>query len=98
LEPRGMVAPAADAVAALGEGKEASIDAMFDRIAASFLNAWEDDAELNTFGEAVAEVIEFRSSEGEPVETSVDDWRGFAARASLYSPPEKGKRTGGGGG
>jgi len=28
-------------------------------------------------------VIEFRASEGEPVEISVDDWRRFAARASL---------------
>src|SRR4029077_5862670 len=79
LERRGILAQAAEAVASLREGKETSIEAMFDRITARFLNAWEDDAELNTFGEAVAEVIEFRSSEGEPVETSVDDWRRFAA-------------------
>ena len=63
-------------------------------VTARFLNAWEDDAELNTFGEAVAEVIEFRSSEGEPVETSVDDWRRFAARASLYAAREKAHELG----
>jgi isocitrate lyase len=94
LERRGILAQAAEAVAALREGKETSIDAMFDRIAARFLDAWEDDAELNTFGEAVAEVIEFRSSEGEPVETSVDDWRRFAARASLYAAREKAHELG----
>ena len=94
LERRGILAQAAEAVASLREGKETSIDAMFDRITASFLNAWEDDAELNTFGEAVAEVIEFRSSEGEPVETSVDDWRRFAARASLYAAREKAHELG----
>src|SRR6478735_2759758 len=70
LERRGILAQAAEAVASLREGKETSVDAMFDRITTRFLDAWEDDAELNTFGEAVAEVIEFRSSEGEPVETS----------------------------
>ena len=94
LERRGILAQAAEAVASLREGKETSIDAMFDRITARFLNAWEDDAELNTFGEAVAEVIEFRSSEGEPVETSVDDWRRFAAHASLYAAREKAHELG----
>src|SRR5216117_3413961 len=94
LERRGILAQAAEAVASLREGKETSIDAMFDRITARFLDAWENDAELNTFGEAVAEVIEFRSSEGEPVETSVDDWRRFAARASLYAAREKAHELG----
>src|SRR5439155_19750794 len=41
-----------------------------------------------------AEVIEFRSSEGESVETSVDDWRRFAARASLYAASEKAHELG----
>src|SRR5437762_2318856 len=94
LERRGILAQAAQAVASLREGKETSIEAMFDRITTRFLDAWEDDAELNTFGDAVAEVIEFRSSEGEPVETSVDDWRRFAARASLYSAREKAHELG----
>jgi len=94
LERRGILAQAAEAVASLREGKETSIDAMFDRISARFLDVWEDAAELNTFGEAVAEVIEFRSSEGEPVETSVDDWRRFAARASLYAAREKAHELG----
>ncbi len=94
LERRGILAQAAEAVASLREGKETSIDAMFDRITARFFDAWEDDAELTTFGEAIAEVIEFRSSEGEPVETSVDDWRRFAARASLYAAREKAHELG----
>jgi isocitrate/methylisocitrate lyase len=94
LERRGILAQATEAVASLREGKETSIDAMFDRIAARFLDAWEDDAEPNTFGEAVAEVIEFRSSEGEPVETSVHEWRRFAARASLYAAREKAHELG----
>jgi isocitrate lyase len=67
---------------------------MFDRIAARFLDAWEDEARLKTFGEAVAEVIEFRASEGEPVEIAVDDWRSFAARASFYAAREKARELG----
>jgi isocitrate lyase len=94
LERRGILAQAADAVESLREGKETSIDAMFDRITARFLDAWEDEAGLNTFGDAVAEVIEFRASEGEPVGISVDDWRRFAARASLYAAREKARELG----
>lgn len=89
LERRGILAQAAEAVAALREGKEASIDAMFDRIAARFLEAWEDEAQLQTFGEAVAEVLEFRTSEGEPLEMSAEEWRRFAARAPLYAARKK---------
>jgi len=89
LERRGILAQAAEAVASLREGKETSIDAMFDRIAARFLEAWEEEARLRTFAEAVAEVLEFRKSEGEPLEMSTDEWQHFAARASLYAAREK---------
>jgi len=94
LGGRGILAQATEAMASLRAGKESSIDAMFDRIAARFLSAWEDEALLKTFGEAVAEVIEFRASEGEPVEMSADDWRRFAARASLYSARQKARELG----
>src|SRR5229473_8692992 len=94
LERWGILAQATEAVASLREGKESSIDAMFDRIAARFLDAWENEARLKTFDEAVAEVIEFRAGEGEPVEISVDDWRRFAACASLYAAREKARELG----
>ena len=89
LEERGILKQAAEAMTSFREGKETSVEAMFDKIAARFLEVWEQEASLRTFGEAVAEVLEFRKSEGEPLETSVDEWRRFAARASLYSAREK---------
>jgi isocitrate lyase len=94
LKHRGILTQAAEAVASFREQKEASIDAMFDRVAARFLEAWEDEARLRTFGEAVAEVLEFRKSEGEPLEMSADEWQRFAARASLYAACEKVRELG----
>jgi isocitrate lyase len=94
LERQGILAQAAEAVGLLREGKEASIDSMFDSVAARFLDAWEDEAVLETFGETVAEVIEFRANEGEQVQISVDEWRRFAARASLYAAREKANELG----
>ncbi|HSB12782.1 MAG TPA: isocitrate lyase ICL2 [Blastocatellia bacterium] len=93
LERRGILALAAEAAAAHRAGKD-TVDAMFDSVAARFLDAWEDEAELETFGDAVADVIEFRTSEGEPVEISVDKWKSFAARSSLSAAREKARQLG----
>jgi isocitrate/methylisocitrate lyase len=93
LERRGILALAADAAAVYQEGKQ-TLDAMFDSVAARFLEAWEDEAELETFGEAVAEAIEFRTNEGEAVAMNAAEWRRFAACASLYAAREKARDLG----
>ena len=94
LERRGILRHAAEATAVYREGKETSLDAMFDGVATRFLEVWEDEARLETFGEAVAEVLEFRESEGEPIETSAGEWRRFAASASLYAARVKARELG----
>ena len=46
--------------------RRAGVDAIFDKAASRFLvDLWETEAGLETFGEAVAEVLEFRAGEGE---------------------------------
>jgi len=94
LERKGLLGQVAEAVAAYGGGKESSLDAIFDAVASRFAAAWEEDAGLETYGDAVAEVLDFRASEGEPLETSADEWRRFAARASLYVAREKARALG----
>lgn len=83
LDRRGLFAVAAEAADAWHAGTATSLDAMFDRVANRFLEAWEEEAHLQTFGDAVAEVLEFRASEGEPLEMTVDEWRTLAAKAPL---------------
>ncbi|MBK7596981.1 MAG: isocitrate lyase family protein [Acidobacteria bacterium] len=94
LDRRGIMKQIAEAAESFKSGQETSLDAMFDRVAARFLEAWEDEAGLRTFGEAVAEVLEFRASEGEPIKMNADEWRRFAARASLYAAREKARDLG----
>jgi isocitrate lyase len=94
LERRALLAEAAQAAAAYRDGKVASLDATFDGVASRFLAAWENEAELDTFGEAVAKVLDFRAAAGEPIESSADEWRRFAARASLDAAREKARRLG----
>lgn len=71
-----------------------SVDALFDEVESTFVEAWQNDAGLNTYSEAVAELLEFRQREGEPAAMSVAEWRKFSGRASLYSAREKAKELG----
>lgn len=92
LERHGIAATIAEA--AKGHRPGDSVDTMFDKVESAFVEAWQDDAGLNTYGEAVAELLEFREREGEPAAMSAADWRSFAARASLYTAQEKAHELG----
>jgi isocitrate lyase len=87
LRRRGIL----DSVAA---GKEPSIDALFDKVESRFVDAWQEDADLKTYGDAVADVLTFRESEGEPADVSAEEWRSLAARGSLYTAQEKARELG----
>lgn len=94
LERHGVLALIDQTAAAWQDGTESSVDAAFDKVENQFVDAWQDDAGLNTYGEAVAELLEFREREGEPSGMSVADWRTFAERAPLYTAREKAKELG----
>jgi isocitrate lyase len=94
LERQGIASLVVEAVAAWKDGTEHSVDDLFDKVESRFVDAWQDDAGLDTYSEAVAELLEFREREGEPHDVSASEWRWFAERASLYSAREKAKELG----
>ena len=61
----------------------ATADDLLDEVTTRFLDVWENEAGLNTFSEAVAKVLEFRSGQGEIFDLTADEWRAFAEQASL---------------
>ncbi|MEE6177344.1 isocitrate lyase ICL2 [Mycobacterium sp. 050134] len=94
LERQGIQGVISDAVNTWRENGQASIDDLFDQVESRFVAAWEDDAGLMTYGEAVAEMLAFGEREGEPAGMSPEEWRDFAATASLYVAREKAKELG----
>jgi isocitrate lyase len=97
LEAQGIAALVADAAQAYREGRETSLDATYDRIASRLVEAWEADAVLQTYGEAVARELAWRESEGEalePPEIGVEEWRRFAAGASLWAARARARQLG----
>ncbi|MGI8829423.1 MAG: isocitrate lyase ICL2 [Candidatus Limnocylindria bacterium] len=69
-------------------------DSALDRMADRFLEAWQADAGLKTYGEAVADAITFRADEGSDVEISVDEWTAFAATASWRAARSRARALG----
>jgi isocitrate lyase len=94
LDRQGILDRVAEAAAAWRAGRETAIDPLFDKIESSFVDAWQENAGLKTYGDAVADVLAFRESEGDPAEMSAEDWRRFAARASLHAAREKARELG----
>ncbi|HTX97077.1 MAG TPA: isocitrate lyase ICL2 [Mycobacterium sp.] len=94
LERQGIQSLVSDAINAWHEDGHHSIDDLFDQVESRFVAAWEDDAGLMTYGEAVAEVLAFGEREDEPVDMSPEQWRRFAQRASFYAAREKAKELG----
>ncbi|MGA8331449.1 MAG: isocitrate lyase ICL2 [Mycobacterium sp.] len=80
--------------AASPDHAQKSIDAVFDEIESKFVDAWQNDAGLLTYGEAVAELLEFAEGEGESRDMTVAEWRKFAQRAPLYTAQEKARQLG----
>ena len=94
LEAHGLADLIDDAAASWQRDPAQSIDVLFDKVESRFMEAWQADSGLNTYGEAVAELLEFRTKEGETVALSPTEWRTFAARASLYAAREKARELG----
>jgi len=76
------------------EGGSDSVDAMLNEVETRLLETWEAEAGLKTYGEAVADVIEFRDREGETFDLNADEWRKFAASASLDRAKDRAKELG----
>lgn len=94
LERQGILDLVTDAINKWRDSADVSIDDAYDEVESKFVAAWEDAAGVMTYGEAVAEKLEFGESEGEPSGMSPAEWREFAATASLYAARAKAKELG----
>jgi len=60
-----------------------NLDALLDKVSTRFSNTWQAEAGVKTYARAVADVMEFRTNEGEEFSMSVDQWLDFAQQASF---------------
>jgi len=89
LQGHGITKLIDEAAAAWTKAHAGSLDALFDRVESQFVDAWQEDAALETYGNAVAEVLRFKESEGEAMTMKPADWVEFARTASLNAARDK---------
>jgi isocitrate lyase len=94
LDRSGLEAVIAEQATAWLGGKYVHLDAMFDRVESQVMETWETEAGLETFGDAVAELLAFRLSEGETFPISLEGWQDFARTASLWAAQERAAELG----
>lgn len=82
LEGAGF-APAIDSAVAEIKGG-ALIDDTYERVFERFVDRWQDEAGVKTYGEAVADAVSFREAEGFSLPMTKDEMIAFASRASHY--------------
>jgi isocitrate lyase len=94
LERAGIVGLIVESVAKLPKGADTPVDTLLERIIGRYNDTWQAEAGVKTYGEAIADVIEFRSNEGEQFDWSVEKWKEFAARASFNEARERARKMG----
>lgn len=94
LAKHGIAALVDEAAATWIKDRTGSLDALFGHVESQFIDAWQEDAGLDTYGNAVAELLRFKESEGEGLAMKPADWAEFAQTASLYVAQAKARELG----
>jgi isocitrate lyase len=94
LERVGLMSIISERASALRDMPATELDAALDKIDTRYVETWQAEAGMKTYGMAVAELLEFRTAEGERFEMSVDQWLAFSKQASFYEARERAKSMG----
>jgi len=94
LERVGLMSMIAESAPALRNMPATELDAALDKIDTRYVETWQAQAGMKTYGLAVAEVMEFRTAEGERFDMTVEEWLAFSKRASFYEARERAKSMG----
>ncbi|MDB4946151.1 MAG: isocitrate lyase [Labilithrix sp.] len=94
LESAGINAKIAEAVAHYEKTGGTAVDAALDRVFDTFVDVWQTEANVKTYGEAVADVMRFLAGEGVQFAITEEEWLAFSSRASFFAISEKAKGMG----
>jgi isocitrate lyase len=91
LTRTGVMRVLEDSAKAFRQADGSSLEALLEQVETPYLEAWQSEADLKSYPQAVADVIEFRGSEGEQFEMSAGEWLAFANRTSFHAARARAK-------
>jgi len=78
LDHVGVMSLIGERVEKLKQNKTSGVDAALDDVTTKFLDLWQMEAGLKTFGQAVADVMKFHVDEGAEFDLSIEEWLSYA--------------------
>jgi isocitrate lyase len=94
LAANGITAAVTEAIAQLKAGKVSGPDAALNLGLDRMSDAWQSEAGIKTYGEAVAEAMRFAASEGAKLPMTPEQWLAFASTAGWYAAREQARAMG----
>jgi isocitrate lyase len=94
LDNVGVMPLIVDGVEKLKHGDGSDVDSVLDEVTTKFLDLWQMEAGLKTFGQAVADVMKFHIDEGMEFDMSIDEWTDFVEGVSFQEARDKAKSLG----
>lgn len=94
LDGIGIGASIDEAVAHYEKTGRTAVDATLDKVFDRFVDVWSTEANVKTYGEAVADEMRFLASEGVHFPMKEEEWLAFSQRAPFYTITEEARRMG----
>jgi isocitrate lyase len=94
LTHTGVMRAIEDGAKAFAASDGPSAEALVEAIETQYLDAWQSEANLTSYPQAVADVIEFRESEGERFDLGAQEWLAFASKTSFHTAQAKARAMG----
>jgi isocitrate lyase len=91
LEQVGLMSMITEAAPGVRHASATELDTALERLDTRYVETWQAEAGLKTYGQAVADVMQLRMDEGEHFDMSVEEWQAFSKRASLYEARARAK-------
>ncbi len=73
----------------LSKAAPAEFESVLDNLETRYLEAWTAQAQLKTYGRAIADVMRTRTADGEHFDMTVEEWHEFSKCASFYEIRER---------
>lgn len=94
LDRAGISAAVQEAAQSYRRDPTINLDVLLEKLIARMADAWQAQAGVKTYAQAVADVMEFRRNDGEEFAMTVEQWLDFARSASFQSAKNKAKWMG----
>jgi isocitrate lyase len=83
LDRSGLLPLISETATVLKTGAPAACESALERLETRYADVWQADAQLKTYGQAVADEMALWTSEGQRFDMTVEEWLAFAKTASL---------------